>query len=63
MRSGAANVSDGFLRGAGQFNYNWSKSAGGVEYAYATRLIDSEIRPSHGPIARYLGFSLRCLQE
>ncbi len=64
MRSGYTDVSYSYLRDAGHLNYSWSPSSNADTLrAYNLRINDLEVFSSAGPFTRYLGFSLRCLQE
>ncbi len=64
VRSGYTDVSYSYLRDAGHLNYSWSPSSNADTLrAYNLRINDLEVFSSAGPFTRYLGFSLRCLQE
>lgn len=68
MRSGGVNLSldAGAWRNAGIDGYDWSSQAAAhasstsaTAYYMVYRAI--ELRPSRGPLDRWLGFPLRCL--
>ncbi len=50
------------FRWAGSDGYYWSSRAySDTSYAYYLYFDNSIVAPSYGNVARYLGFSLRCL--
>ncbi len=63
VRSGHVNVAYGYLRSAGLYTYYWSRRGNASSTAYNLNVNISEINPSFGTNNRYLGLSLRCLQE
>ncbi len=62
MRSGFLNINRDFLGGLGHNLYYWSDSGSAKFDAYLLHTAGN-VYPSHGPLARYCGFSFRCLQE
>ena len=62
VRSGHVNSHDGYLNNAGQSGYGWSRTVtSGTSFAYNLNF-GSGVDPS-GNGYRYVGRSLRCLQE
>ncbi len=63
MRSGGPSMHIGYMRSAGLYGGYWSRSGSASATTYYLRFTASEVSPSDGPNNRYVGFSLRCLQE
>ncbi len=63
VRSGATHMGNSFLRQTGILGTYWSCSGAVDATTYYLNFYASGVYPSHGPHARYNGFSLRCLQE
>ncbi len=62
MRSGGIDLEYGFLRKAGSLSDYWSVS-GAVSTKARHFNFNVSVSPSSGAIVRYIGYSLRCLQE
>ncbi len=64
VRSGYIHMHIGYLSLTGVRGNYWAISNGDALYnAYNLYLNASDVNASHGPDYRYLGYSLRCLQE
>ncbi len=63
VRSGNANIGYGYLRDADIHGYYWAHGNSTSLEAYNFAFYNSGINQSNSAIYRYLGFSLRCLQE
>ncbi len=63
LRSGVADTSFGLVRTVGLTAYYWPHSGGFAPNAYFFNFDARDVNAAHSPYARFLGFSLRCLQE
>ena len=66
VRSGDIVLDYGTLRGYGESDYVWSRSAATYlsptsAKTYYLYFNASAVRPSHGPVDRQVGFPVRCL--
>ena len=64
MRSGYAYLYDGGLKNVGRYGDYWSIASGSnANRALYLYFGPTDVSPSYGPDDRFIGFSLRCLQE
>ena len=63
LRSGYIFMANGYMAQIGFYGHYWPHGGTASTYAYDFDFHDSNTWPTGGPIGRYYGFSLRCLQE